>query len=187
MKLLLHTCCAPCAIYPVLEAKKENLVVTGFFYNPNIHPPSEYERRKGEAESFFSAENAPLVVSGYDTREFFEKVGAKDAPLRCLECWRARLEKSVSFAKENGFDAFTTTLLGSPYQDHAALKEICGGLSREKSVEFYYNDYRRGFRSAQRFARQKGMYCQNYCGCVFSMVEREEEKSSRRRLRTSGG
>ena len=179
MRLLLHTCCAPCAIYPVLEAKKENFAATAFFYNPNIHPPSEYERRKKEAENFFSSENTELLLPVYETREFFEKVSAQDAASRCPECWRARLEKSASFAKENSFDAFTTTLLGSPYQDHARLKEICAGLSREKGVAFYYNDYRRGFRDAHRLAGQKGMYCQNYCGCVFSMAEREEAKFRR--------
>jgi len=176
LRLLLHTCCAPCAVHPILEAKKENFAATGFYYNPNIHPPSEYERRKKETENFFSSENTPLILSGYDTHEFFKKVGSGVASSRCPECWRARLEKSVSFAKENGFDAFTTTLLGSPYQDHGAIKEICARISKEKGVAFFYNDYRRGFTGAHRIARQKGMYCQNYCGCVFSMTEREEAK-----------
>ncbi len=181
MKLLLHTCCAPCAVYPILEAKRKNFAASGFFYNPNIHPPFEYERRKKEAEIFFHSENIPLFLPEYDTRDFFKKVSSRAAVLRCPECWFTRLEKSVSFAAENGFDAFTTTLLGSPYQDHGCIRKICAGLSEEKGVEFYYSDYRIGFRDAHRTARQRGMYCQNYCGCVFSIIEREEAKAAKRK------
>ena len=173
MRVLLHVCCAPCAIYPVLEAKKENFALTGFFYNPNIHPPSEYEKRKKVAERFFKSEERELILPGYEMREFFGKVSVtEDAAVRCPECWRVRLDESASFAKENGFDAFTTTLLGSPYQGHEIIKDICGALSRKKGIEFYYKDYRDGQRDAHRLAREKGIYCQNYCGCVFSMVEK---------------
>jgi predicted adenine nucleotide alpha hydrolase (AANH) superfamily ATPase len=91
-----------------------------------------------------------------------------------------RLQETVSFAKQNGFEAFTTTLLGSPYQDHGVIKEICEGLSRASGVKFYYKDFRLGFRDAHESAREKGMYCQKYCGCAFSLAEREEAEKFRK-------
>ncbi|MBL7157346.1 MAG: epoxyqueuosine reductase QueH [Candidatus Omnitrophica bacterium] len=178
MKLLLHACCAPCAIYPVREAKKENLSVTGFFYNPNIHPPSEYFKRKRETETYFKSEGLELVSGDYDVRTFFDNVReGKIAPARCAACWGMRLEKTASFADQNGFDMFTTTLLGSPYQDHEIIKGICEDLSEKTNQNFYYKDLRAGFKAAHKEAKEKGIYCQNYCGCVFSIVEREEAKA----------
>ena len=177
MKLLLHTCCAPCAIYPAGEAKKDGFAVTGFFYNPNIHPGYEYARRKKVAQDYFSSERAELVDGEYDVTSFFKGVsGEPEAPGRCRLCWRMRLEKTAVLAAERGFDAFSTTLLASPYQDHEFLKGLCEELSRESGARFYYKDFRVGFREAHRTAREKGMYCQNYCGCVFSLIEREEAK-----------
>ena len=90
-----------------------------------------------------------------------------------------RLAETARFAKKNRFDAFTTTLLGSPYQEHGVLKNICEKLSKEEKIRFYYKDFRAGFRDAQKQAREKKMYCQNYCGCVFSLVEREEERKTK--------
>ncbi|MEE9500076.1 MAG: epoxyqueuosine reductase QueH [Candidatus Omnitrophota bacterium] len=177
MRLLLHTCCAPCAIYPVREAKKDNYVVTGFFYNPNIHPYSEYIRRRREAEIYFKSEGLELLVPEYDTDDFFKNIRTS----RCGVCRNIRLEKTASFAKEKGFDSFTTTLLGSPYQDHNPLTELCENLSKGTGLNLYYKDFRIGFGDAHKAAREKGMYCQNYCGCVFSMVEREEARKVKTR------
>lgn len=180
MKLLLHTCCAPCAIYAGSVAQKDNLSVTGFFYNPNIHPHSEYDKREKEAEEYFRSEGMNLICAEHAAGNFFNNVAEKtDLPERCLMCWRMRLGETASFASKNRFDAFTTTLLGSIYQDHEAIKAICEDLSEKKSVRFYYKDFRIGFRDAYRLARDKGIYCQNYCGCVFSMVEKQEAISRR--------
>lgn len=184
MKLLLHTCCAPCAIEPLREAKKDNFTVTGFFYNPNVHPYSEYVRRKKESEKLFESERLKLISPEYDVTYFFRNIaGNERTPGRCLACWEARLAGTLSFANENKFDAFTTTLLGSPYQDHGVLKNICENLSKKNKIDFYYKDFRTGFREAHNLAKAKGIYCQNYCGCVFSMVEREEAKGIRHELR----
>lgn len=89
------------------------------------------------------------------------------------------MRSTAQFAKENGFDAFTTTLLGSPYQDHEALKEICGDVAERSGIKFYYDDFRTGFRAAQKKARSKGIYIQNYCGCVFSEKERIESRKKK--------
>lgn len=188
MKLLLHVCCAPCAIYPVSEAKKDNFSVTGFFFNPNIHPPSEYIRRREAAQAYFKSEGLNLVISEYDSSDFFRNVNKppsepgrfgrrfEEGLTRCAACWKMRLEETLSFAEKGRFDAFSTTLLGSPYQNHEVLKDICERLSKENKIDFYYKDFRIGFRAAHNLAGEKGMYCQNYCGCVFSMIEREKTK-----------
>ena len=177
MKLLLHTCCAPCAIHTGREAKKDGFELTGFFYNPNIHPISEYERREKEAEAFFKSENWLLIIPGHDEQEFFKNISEKTSPLkRCEACWKLRLEISAHFAKENGFDAFTTTLLISPYQDHLAIKKICEDLSKKEKIKFYYKDFRKGFKESQDVAKEKSIYRQKYCGCVFSIIEREESR-----------
>lgn len=180
MKLLLHTCCAPCAIHAAIEAKNDNFNVTGFYYNPNIHPHSEYDKREKEAEGYFRSEGLNLICAEHAAGTFFNNIAEKtDLPERCLMCWRMRLGETASFASKNRFDAFTTTLLGSIYQDHEAIRAICEDLSEKKNIEFYYKDFRTGFKDAHRIAREKGIYCQNYCGCIFSMVEREEKRKTK--------
>jgi epoxyqueuosine reductase len=171
LNVLLHTCCAPCAIFPVEEAKKRGFSLAGFFYNPNIHPPSEYTRRKKEAEKYFKSERLKLFSTVYDIAVFFKHVNGSK---QCGNCWKTRIEKTADFAKKNKFDAFSTALLGSPYQDHGTIKKLCEELSAEKGIGFYYRDFREGFKDAHRKAREAGIYCQNYCGCVFSIVERYE-------------
>ena len=219
MNLLVHTCCAPCAICVIDEAKKDNLDVTGFFSNSNIHPRPEYLKRMEAARKYFRSEGREFIFLSYEPANFFmgtphflrsmgtphflgisrkngvsPKSGVSPSGVspngvspRCSACWEMRLEETVSFAKENGFDFFTTTLLGSPYQDHDALRGICEDLSRKKKVRFYYKDFRTGFRRAHNIAREKGIYCQNYCGCVFSMIEREEARKRKITSSLRGG
>ena len=161
MKLLVHTCCAPCAICVINEAKKDNLSVTGFFCNSNIHPRPEYLKRMGVARRYFESAGGDFSSPEYDAGDFFKLVAGRQNPHhRCLGCWEMRVAKSIDFAQNNGFDFFTTTLLGSPYQDHGALRGICENLSRRKKVRFYYKDFRQGFRRAHKIAGEKGIYCQ---------------------------
>ena len=191
MKLLLHVCCGPCALYPIekmlgavsdrpLHSKKFDKI-TGFFYNPNIHPPSEYKRRKDALIHVGANGRTPLqiIVPPYKMEEYFTEVfsnvGANGRSLlqdRCPACWKLRLEKTANFAKDNGFDAFTTTLLISPYQDHEKVKEIGENIASEKGIQFYYQDFRPGFRDGQEQAKKENLYRQKYCGCVFSELER---------------
>lgn len=175
MKLLLHACCAPCAIHPIRQAIKDGFSVTGFFYNPNIHPHSEYLKRQKETEEYFKSEEIQITSFDYEPYDYFKSVNTIDtSPKRCESCWDMRMLKTTSLAKEKKFDSFTTTLLGSPYQDHSLLKNICQKFAEKNKIEFYYKDFREGFRDAHKFARNNGIYCQKYCGCIFSMVEREE-------------
>ena len=190
MRLLLHTCCAPCAIGPLKEATKDGYDVSAFFYNPNIQPPSEYKKRFKEARKFFGSAGLTFTEGAYGTADFFCGIpDFENKTLRCPACWRMRLEKTADLALREGFDAFTTTLLVSPYQDHGTLKIIGSELAAEKKIKFYYRDFRAGFKEAHREARERGIYCQNYCGCVFSLVEREEsglKKKLHRHSRVSG-
>lgn len=181
MRLLLHTCCAPCAI-AVLKLAREDKYdsITGFFYNPNIHPGREFTKREDYAMNLFKSEQSDFIGSSYKPEEYFDKIrGFENTKIRCPACWDIRLRKTASFAKEKRFDAFTTTLLASPHQDHESLKRISESLGKTLSIKFYYKDFRNIFREAYDQARLRGIYCQNYCGCVFSIVEREDRRKKR--------
>jgi len=196
MKLLLHICCGPCALYPLKKLivgeglkpspTKKFDKITGFFYNPNIHPPSEYKKRKdalceaSRAQACLSPTGFEIIYPDYKMDEYFRKVFSEDGRAqaclfpaeRCSLCWELRLSKTASFAKANGFDAFTTTLLISPYQDHEKVKKIGEEIASEKGVQFYYQDFRHGFKDGQEQAKKENLYRQKYCGCVFSELER---------------
>lgn len=187
MNILLHICCAPCSIYPIEALRKEGHKVGGYFYNPNIHPYSEYLKRKAEVEKYAKETGLNVTYADYDLAEYLENIceaGAKDD--RCPVCWWVRLKEAAKFAKENGFDAFTTTLLGSPYQDHDILKNICEEIAKNAEIAFHYADFRKGFNAARETAKAKGMYMQNYCGCLFSEKERIEKKAQGSKLKGQG-
>jgi epoxyqueuosine reductase len=187
MNILLHICCAPCEIYPLEKLRKDKHVVAGFFCNPNIHPYSEYLKRKQEVEKYSKEAGLNVTYSDYDLMEYFDYVvNNEDQKNRCPVCWWLRIKKAAQFAKECGFDAFTTTLLVSPYQDHEILKNICEGIAKEAGIKFYYEDFRPGFKAAREKAKEKGMYLQNYCGCIFSEKERIEKKEAGSRGQGTG-
>lgn len=175
MRVLLHICCAPCQIFPVEQLKKNGHAITGFFYNPNIHPYSEYLKRKKEVEKYSKEAQLEVTFPEYDIEDYFSYIMSNETPVnRCPTCWWLRIKTSAQFAKENSFDAFTTTLLGSPYQDHEILKNICEDVAKKADIKFLYEDFRTGFKDAHNKAKSKGIYCQNYCGCLFSEKERIE-------------
>ena len=177
MNILLHICCAPCAMYPVEELKREGHKFAGFFYNPNIHLYSEYLKRKTEVERHSKEKACNVLYPDYEVEKYFQYITDSEALKdRCPVCWWLRLEKTARFAAENGFDAFTTTLLGSPYQDHEILKRICADIAPRAGLKFYYKDFRVGFKEARNRAKSEGYYIQNYCGCVFSEKERIEKR-----------
>ena len=177
MKLLLHICCGPCSLYPIGQLAGKFSKVVGFYYNPNIHPPSEYKRRRDALLGAEKEMGFDVIYPPYRMEEYFKKIASKeDSPLRCRLCWELRLLETADFARKDGFDAFTTTLLISPYQDHDLVKEIGENIGRRKGIEFYYQDFRKGFRDSQEAAKKKELYRQKYCGCVFSELERVKMK-----------
>lgn len=177
MKLLLHTCCAPCLIYPLDRLKDKGFEVSGFFYNPNIHPFAEYNNRRQAVVDFNGIADIEIIYPEYIPSEFFWEINTKeDKPQRCSLCWHLRLKKTADVAMEKGFSYFSSTLLVSPYQHQALLKKIGDNISKEVGIDFYYEDFRPGFRDAHNEAKAKGLYCQKYCGCIYSEIERYSKK-----------
>jgi len=173
MKLLLHTCCAPCSVYCIDELRNENIEPTIYWYNPNIHPYQEYKARRDCLKEYTKSINVKAIFEeDYGLREFCKNV-VEDLDNRCINyCYKIRLEQAAKYAKENGYDAFSTTLLVSPYQNHDKLKELGEKLAKKYEIEFVYRDFRVGFREGQNKARELGLYMQKYCGCVFSEEDR---------------
>ena len=173
MKLLLHTCCAPCSVYCIEELRNENIEPTIYWYNPNIHPYQEYKARRDCLKEYTKSINVQAIFEeDYGLREFCKNVVC-DLANRCKEyCYKVRLEQTAKYAKENGYDAFSTTLLVSPYQNHEELKRLGKELAKKYEIEFVYRDFRVGFREGQNKARELGLYMQKYCGCVFSEEDR---------------
>jgi len=173
MKLLLHTCCAPCSIACVKSLREEKIEPHLFWYNPNIHPYTEYITRRDCLNEFAGNEHLLLTVYNkeYSLLSFLGQVFPKTKK-RCYNCLLMRLEKTAFFAASAGFTAFTTTLLISPHQDHDEIKSIGEALAKKYSIDFLYRDFRPLFREGQDSARSKGYYMQKYCGCIFSEEER---------------
>lgn len=169
MKLLMHTCCAPCSVYCIDSLIEEGIEPTVYWYNPNIHPYTEYKARRDCLKEYTKSIGVEAIFEeDYGLDEFCKNV-ISDLKNRCVNyCYRVRLEKTVKYAKEHGYDAFTSTLFVSIYQKHEELKKICEELSKKYEIKFLYRDFRVGFREGQAKARELGLYMQKYCGCVFS-------------------
>lgn len=171
-EILLHTCCGPCATWTVNRLREEGFDVTAFWYNPNIHPFTEHRNRLEALETLARAIDLPLIVSeGYEMIDYFRAVVGHEGE-RCADCFRLRLGRTAAVATEKGFSAFTTTLLISPYQKHELLRQIGEEVAREHGIEFYYEDFRPGFRESHRLSRELNLYHQKYCGCLYSEWER---------------
>lgn len=172
MKLLMHTCCAPCSVYCIDRLREEGIEPTVYWYNPNIHPYNEYEARRDCLKEYTKSVNVNAIFEeDYGLKEFCKNV-IDDLGNRCVNyCYRVRLEKTVQFAKQNGYDTFTSTLFVSPYQKHEELKKVCEELAERYNIKFLYIDFRVGFREGQAKARELGLYMQKYCGCIFSEAQ----------------
>lgn len=171
--LLLHTCCAPCSVkcIDVLSEKDFNPVV--FWYNPNIHPWSEYNARKIALIGYCARKGVDILVEDkYGLREFIKDVYPDFGSGRCAFCYKKRIEETARRAARENYSSFSTTLLISPYQKHDFVKNIALEAAEKYSVEFVYIDFRPEFREGQRIARSEGIYMQKYCGCIFSEEER---------------
>lgn len=168
MKLLLHICCGPCACYPVedLQAQPE-IQFTGYYFNPNIHPLEEFERRRENLKILSELKGFPVVYSEAFDQPRWENYAGEIVD-RCRMCYEIRFEEVARKAAEEGYDAFSTTLLVSPYQRHEMIIEICEAMASKYGVKFYYTDWRPNFRQGQAMAKEYGLYRQKYCGCIKS-------------------
>lgn len=183
--LLLHSCCAPCSSY-VIEYLSKYFYITVFYYNPNIQPEYEYRKRVIEEMNFinkFKTKNKVEFIEGnYDPSKFFEIAKGleeiKEGGQRCFKCYKLRLNETAKLAKEYKFDYFTTTLSISPYKNAQKLNEI--GLELEKiyDVKYLCSDFKKknGYKRSIELSNEYGLYRQDYCGCIYSKLEREKAK-----------
>lgn len=170
--ILLHCCCAPCATYTIKSLREKKFEVTALWYNPNIHPYMEHQKRLESMQVLSTKMGFPMIVcEGYDMPDYFRSVVGHEGK-RCSDCYDMRLNKAAQLAYENGFDAFCTTLLISPYQNQAMLKEAGDKAADRNDTLFYFKDLREGFWESQQMAKEFGLYRQKYCGCIYSEWER---------------
>ncbi len=192
--LLLHACCGPCSSY-VLEYLSKYFQITVLYYNPNIYPQEEYERRLAELKKLYEKfppvldTGVKLVECEYEPEQFYDAVGVKDQPElatepekgeRCRRCYKFRLQRAYDYASENHFDYFCTTLSISPFKDAVKINELGVEIEREElagtkisetSPKWLFSDFKKkgGFKRSLELSEEYGMYRQDYCGCVYSM------------------
>lgn len=182
-KLLLHSCCAPCSSY-VLEYLSQYFEITVFYYNPNIYPESEYTKRIWEQQKLIEELPAKHPISfmagPYDKERFYEMASGlehvKEGGARCMKCYELRLREAARIAKNAGFDYFTTTLSISPLKKAERLNEIGQRLGEEYEVEYLLSDFKKknGYKRSIELSKIYGLYRQDYCGCEFSMENRDK-------------
>ena len=186
--LLLHSCCAPCSSY-CLEYLSQYFKITVLYYNPNLFPAGEYERRVSEQKKLVSALPAKypvtLVEMKGEPEEFYSAVKGlehiREGGERCFACFKLRLERAARYAKENGFDFFTTTLTISPLKNAQKLNEIGEAAGVKFGVRHLPSDFKKkdGYKRSVELSKVYGLYRQDYCGCVFSKREREETEKAK--------
>jgi predicted adenine nucleotide alpha hydrolase (AANH) superfamily ATPase len=205
MNILLHVCCSNCSLYPIKILRSGNHDFTGFWFNPNIQPYEEYQARLASLKKLSDLWQVDILYNEeYKPEEYFGALGITDktflsqfalnssngsnglngikippSPDRCRSCYQLRLEKTAEEAKKGGFDAFTTTLLISPYQDFEQIRETGNNLAEKYNVMFHMEDFRPFFRDAMNLAKELDLYRQKYCGCIFSREERFKSKGHR--------
>lgn len=172
--VFLHLCCGNCACFPYEFLKEEGFDVTGFWYNPNVHPYGEYQHRLNAAGCMADRQGMNIIYDNrYDPGEFLGSMKEGFAfPRRCVSCYILRLDAAAARAREEGFSLFTTTLLYSIHQQHELIKDIGEESARKYGIEFYYSDFRKGWQKGIEISKKLELYRQSYCGCIFSEKER---------------
>ncbi|HCF50984.1 MAG TPA: hypothetical protein DER60_11935 [Syntrophomonas sp.] len=171
-KVLLHTCCGPCATVPLPALRKEGFDVRGYFYNPNIHPFTEYAKRLEALQEYARQQGLKLIgEEPYNPVDYFHHITFREQK-RCQLCYQIRLHKTAQMARSGKFDYFSTSLLVSPFQKHDLIKEA-GEMAAEKyGVPFLYRDFRSDYKETVSRSKEAGLYRQQYCGCLYSEQER---------------
>ena len=172
--ILLHSCCAPCSSH-VISVLKDYFDITIFYYNPNISPIQEYEKRKQEQISFIKQLDCGIKIMDcdYDNDVYEECIkgleNEKEGGARCLKCFRLRLEKTAKLASVNNFDYFCTTLTVSPYKNSQVINNIGKELMNIYNVKWLYSDFKKeeGYKHSIALSKQYNLYRQDYCGCIY--------------------
>jgi predicted adenine nucleotide alpha hydrolase (AANH) superfamily ATPase len=188
-KLLLHSCCAPCSTY-VLEYLSEYFEITVFYYNPNIFPENEYTKRVLEQQTLineFSSKFPVSFLAGYYDRDEFLAIAKglehlREGGERCMKCYELRLEKTAVIAKERGFDYYCTTLSISPLKNAERLNEIGVRIGEKHGITYLQSDFKKkdGYKRSIELSKEFGLYRQKYCGCEYSLKEREDNDAKKR-------
>lgn len=188
-KLLLHTCCAPCSSY-CIEYLSNYFDITVLYYNPNISPKEEYEKRKQEQirflKEFPSKNKLDILDIDYDYNDFLSIAKGleqeKEGGRRCHKCYLLRLEKTAQIAKKHHFDYFGTTLTVSPYKNSKVLNEIGRILQEKYNVAYLFSDFKKkeGYKRSIELSKIYHLYRQDYCGCIYSKKERDEKNENKK-------
>jgi len=178
MKMLLHTCCAPCSTVTIEAWRMEAVELTGVFFNPNIHPFAEHQRRHDTLLAYASKIDLPLIGEPlHDITGWLRQVhGHEEKGVRCRICITQRLRYTAELAAAARFDAFSTTLLISPWQEHEIIREEGELAAADFGVEFRYRDLRPEYRRSTELSREAELYRQKYCGCIYSEAEAAESR-----------
>jgi predicted adenine nucleotide alpha hydrolase (AANH) superfamily ATPase len=172
VRILLHICCANCAISPLERIREKGEEAVGYFFNPNIHPYQEYQRRLDALKQYSEKVGLKVIYRDeYLLEEFLSNVSHR-VKERCQFCYSFRLEAAAVEAKDGGFDAFSTTLLQSTHQNHAQIKETGERIGQKIGSPFYYEDFRAGWKYGMEKSKAMNLYRQQYCGCIYSEKER---------------
>ncbi len=172
MNILVHICCGPCAIYPVETLRQAGHDLMGYFFNPNIHPYTEWKQRKETLSDFARQTDLKLILNeDYQLESFLQAVAFREST-RCRVCYHLRLQSAALVAKKGKFDAFSTTLLYSKFQKHEQIREIGEAVGQSLGIAFYYGDFRKGWKAGIEKSKEMGLYRQPYCGCIYSEKER---------------
>lgn len=185
MRILIHICCGPCATFSVDDLRRQGHQVEGFFYNPNIHPYTEYQMRLEAVKKFAEAVDLKMVYNDeYDLIGFLRSINFREEyGIRCRYCYEMRLRRTAIVAKNGKYDGFSSTLLVSPHQDHEMIKTVAETVSKEVGIPLHYQDFRKGYKHNYELSRKYGLYRQQYCGCIYSEYERHKEKSAEKKSR----
>ena len=177
-KILVHMCCGPCSIYPLKEILAGEFEVWGYFFNPNIQPREEFDKRLASTRKLASLMEIDVIFTDtYKAENFLrDQKGTLLRELskeeRCNHCYDIRLEATAKAAKEEGFEMFSSSLFYSRYQNHALMKDIANGYGEKYGVDLFYRDFRTGWQDGIKESKEMGLYRQQYCGCIFSWMER---------------
>ncbi|MBN1231917.1 MAG: epoxyqueuosine reductase QueH [Candidatus Coatesbacteria bacterium] len=175
-EVFLHVCCAPCLLGPLSDLRAKEINVTGFFFNPNIHPLMEFlKRRNTLREASRILDFHVCEESSHDYLDFLRNT-VSDVEQRCSYCYSVRIRYTALTAKNKGFSSFSTTLLYSKYQKHDLIKSIAERISDELEISFHYEDWREYWKWGIEESKRMDLYRQNYCGCIYSEFERFKNK-----------
>ena len=171
-KVLVHICCAPCFLYPFELLSKEGYQVHGLFYNPNIHPYTEYQKRLQAVREMEEKEGIKIIYrDDYNLDAFLRGVAFREEN-RCLFCYHMRIKETAIVARHGKYAYFTSTLLYSKHQDHEAICRIASSLAKGYEVRFLNRDFREGWKAGIEKSKELGLYRQQYCGCIYSERDR---------------